>query len=99
MLLLYVGYSVFIYLVDGALRFSNYCQDHTVLQRARMTPSSVNSLGQSICSVMLKHQVQVSEPLVNETLNDILFGDVWICSGQSDMAFSVQNMYNASAVC
>jgi hypothetical protein len=48
---------------------------------------------------MLKHQVQVSESLVNETLNDILFGDVWIYSGQSNMAFSVQNMYNASAVC
>jgi sialate O-acetylesterase len=29
-------------------------------------------------------------------LHDVLFGDVWICSGQSNMAFSVSGMYNAS---
>lgn len=29
------------------------------------------------------------------TLNDILIGDVWICSGQSNMAWSVKNSKNA----
>ncbi len=29
-------------------------------------------------------------------LGDVLFGDVWICSGQSNMQFSVQFMFNAS---
>jgi sialate O-acetylesterase len=29
-------------------------------------------------------------------LNDILFGDVWICSGQSNMEMSVQRIFNSS---
>jgi sialate O-acetylesterase len=29
-------------------------------------------------------------------LNDVLFGDVWICSGQSNMGFTVNRMFNAS---
>ena len=28
-------------------------------------------------------------------LNDIMIGDVWICSGQSNMEFQVKNVYNA----
>lgn len=31
-------------------------------------------------------------------LKDVLFGDVWICSGQSNMAFNVPNAFNASEV-
>jgi sialate O-acetylesterase len=46
-------------------------------------------------------QVNVSRPLANGTLetitlNDVLFGDVWVCSGQSNMGFSLRNMFNAS---
>jgi sialate O-acetylesterase len=46
-------------------------------------------------------QVIVTQPLPNGTLetitlNDVLFGDVWICSGQSNMEFSVNRMFNAS---
>lgn len=46
-------------------------------------------------------QVQVSHPGANGTketivLNDVLFGDVWVCSGQSNMQFSVSGMFNAS---
>jgi len=46
-------------------------------------------------------QVKVTQPLANGTLdtitlNDVLFGDVWICSGQSNMHFSVSKMFNAS---
>jgi sialate O-acetylesterase len=46
-------------------------------------------------------QVIVTQPLANGTLdtltlNDVLFGDVWICSGQSNMHFSVSKMFNAS---
>ena len=70
--------------------------------------SSRNSLGESIWSVTLDaqteegpFQIQVTQPLangtmVNITLNDVLFGDVWICSGQSNMQFSVGEMLNAS---
>ena len=47
------------------------------------------------------YQVKVTKPLANGTLetitlNDVLFGDVWLCSGQSNMGFSVNRMFNAS---
>ncbi|CAF0729161.1 unnamed protein product [Adineta steineri] len=43
----------------------------------------------------------VTEPLANGTLetitlNDVLFGDVWVCSGQPNMDFPIENMFNAS---
>jgi sialate O-acetylesterase len=46
-------------------------------------------------------QVKVTQPLPNGTLetitlDDILFGDIWICSGQSNMHFPVYEMFNAS---
>ena len=45
--------------------------------------------------------VKVTQSLPNGTLitivlHDVLFGDVWICSGQSNMQFSVNGMFNAS---
>jgi sialate O-acetylesterase len=70
--------------------------------------SSVDSVGASTWTVTLDaqtqegpFQVQVTQPLANGsletiTLNDVLFGDVWICSGQSNMQFSVSGMFNAS---
>jgi sialate O-acetylesterase len=71
------------------------------------TPSA-DSVGASIWSVTLDaqteegpFQVKVTQTLANGTLetitlNDVLFGDVWICSGQSNMQFSVSGMFNAS---
>lgn len=70
--------------------------------------SSHNSEDPSIWSVTLDpqpeegpFQVKVTRPLANGTLetiilNDVLFGDVWICSGQSNMQFTVSGMFNAS---
>jgi sialate O-acetylesterase len=70
--------------------------------------SSVDSGDTSIWSVTLDpqpeegpFQVKVTRPLANGTLetitlDDVLFGDVWICSGQSNMQFSVSGMFNAS---
>jgi sialate O-acetylesterase len=72
------------------------------------TKSSVDSGDASIWSVKLDaqseegpFQVKVTRPLANGTLetitlDDVLFGDVWICSGQSNMQFSVNGMFNAS---
>jgi sialate O-acetylesterase len=70
--------------------------------------SSIDSVDASIWSVTLDaqaeegpFQVNVTQPLANGsletiTLNDVLFGDVWICSGQSNMQFSVSGMFNGS---
>ncbi len=70
--------------------------------------SSVASGDASIWAVTLDpqpeegpYQVKVTQPLANGTLEtitleDVLFGDVWICSGQSNMGFSVRGMFNAS---
>lgn len=70
--------------------------------------SSSDSGDASIWSVSLDpqpeegpFQVNVTRPLANGTLetitlNDVLFGDVWICSGQSNMQFTVSGMFNAS---
>jgi sialate O-acetylesterase len=56
-----------------------------------------NLLDESMWSVTLDpqpeegpFQVKVTHPLANGTLatiqlNDVLFGDVWVCSGQSNM--------------
>ena len=70
--------------------------------------SSRNVVGTTLWSVTLDaqieegpFQVKVTQPLANGSLetiilNDVLFGDVWICSGQSNMEFSVNRMFNAS---
>jgi len=67
-----------------------------------------NEQNESIWSVTLDpvsdegpYDIQVSQPLPNGTLvtitlHDVLFGDVWICSGQSNMQFTVNMIFNAS---
>ena len=44
------------------------------------------------------HTLVLSENNTTTTLNDVLFGDVWVCSGQSNMAFLLQNAFNGSAL-
>ena len=67
-----------------------------------------NERGESIWSVTLDavseegpFDIAVSQPLangtrVNITMHDVLFGDVWLCSGQSNMVKTVSWIYNAS---
>ena len=67
-----------------------------------------NDLGESIWSITLEpvsdegpHDIQVSQPLANGTLvtitlHDVLFGDVWVCSGQSNMQMAVIDIFNAT---
>jgi sialate O-acetylesterase len=38
-----------------------------------------------------------AHPALTLTLNDVLFGDVYLCSGQSNMVMSVHSMLNGSA--
>ncbi len=67
-----------------------------------------NDLGESIWSVTLDpvsdegpFDIHVSQPLANGTLvtitiHDVLYGDVWVCSGQSNMQFTVSLMFNGT---
>jgi sialate O-acetylesterase len=76
--------------------------------RTRSSLSSADAANASIWSVTLDpqteegpFQVKVTHPIANGTLetiilNDVLFGDVWVCSGQSNMAFALMGMFNAS---
>jgi sialate O-acetylesterase len=69
---------------------------------------SANAQNESIWSVTLDpvsaegpFDIHVSQPLANGTLvtitlHDVLFGDVWICSGQSNMQLTVSLIRNAS---
>jgi sialate O-acetylesterase len=67
-----------------------------------------NELGEAIWSVTLDpvsdegpFDIHVSQPLANGTLvtitiHDVLFGDVWVCSGQSNMQMTVGLIFNGS---
>jgi len=67
-----------------------------------------NELGESIWSLTLDpiseegpFDINVVQPLANGTLaiitiHDVLFGDVWICSGQSNMQLTVSLIYNGT---
>ncbi len=69
---------------------------------------SANAQNESIWSMTLDpvsdegpFDIHVSQPLPNGTLititlHDVLFGDVWICSGQSNMQLTVNMIYNGS---
>ena len=41
--------------------------------------------------------IVVSAASGSVTLGNVLFGDVWLCAGQSNMEFSVNSAFNASA--
>lgn len=67
-----------------------------------------NVLGESIWSITLDPQyaegpfnITVDQKLSNGTIisimiSDVLFGDVWICSGQSNMEMAVRDIFNGS---
>ena len=69
------------------------------------SPSSTEN--QSIWSITLDAQTEEgpfqinvtqlsNETLTNITLEDVLFGDVWVCSGQSNMEMPVSKILNGS---
>jgi sialate O-acetylesterase len=84
------------------LRINN--QIYTTTSRAEFG----NDVGESIWSVTLDpvsdegpFDIHVSQPLSNGTLvtitlHDVLFGDVWICSGQSNMEMAVIDIFNGT---
>lgn len=78
------------------------------IYRTRSSLAAIESSNESIWSVTLDpearegpFQINVTQTFANGThqtisLSDVLFGDVWVCSGQSNMGFSLRNMFNAS---
>ena len=42
------------------------------------------------------HTVTVTDGTTTAKIEDVLFGDVWVCSGQSNMAFLLENAFNGS---
>ncbi|KAK3098754.1 hypothetical protein FSP39_022767 [Pinctada imbricata] len=42
------------------------------------------------------HVLTASSSLGNVTINDVLFGDVWMCSGQSNMEYMTLGLQNAT---
>ena len=78
------------------------------IYRTMSSSESANVQNESIWSVTLDpvseegpFDIHVSQPsangsLVTITLHDVLFGDVWICSGQSNMEMTVSMIFNAS---
>jgi sialate O-acetylesterase len=90
---------------------SNTLTTLTINEKVYTTISQVepnNAQNESIWSVTLDpvsdegpFDIHVSQPLANGTLvtitlHDILFGDVWVCSGQSNMQLTVSLIYNAT---
>jgi sialate O-acetylesterase len=79
-------------------------QIYTTMSQAEL----INGQNESIWSVTLDpvsdegpFDIHVSQPLANGTLvtitlHDVLFGDVWLCSGQSNMQLTVSLIYNAT---
>jgi len=77
---------------------------YTTMSRSEIT----NEQGESIWSITLDpvedegpFDIHVSQQLANGTLvtitiHDVLFGDVWICSGQSNMQMTVSLIFNAT---
>jgi sialate O-acetylesterase len=68
----------------------------------------INEYGESIWSVTLDaesdegpFEVLVTQPVANGSLvsiklKNVLYGDVWICSGQSNMEWAVRNVFNGT---
>ncbi len=92
----------------GDANQSTTLQMNNKIYRTISNAEPANELGESIWSITLDpvsdegpFDIHVSQPLANGTLvtitlHDVLFGDVWICSGQSNMQMSVIDIFNAT---
>jgi sialate O-acetylesterase len=92
----------------GDANQSTTLQMNNQIYRTISNAEPANELGESIWSITLDpvsdegpFDIHVSQPLANGTLvtitlHDVLFGDVWICSGQSNMQMSVIDIFNAT---
>ncbi|XP_018424106.1 PREDICTED: sialate O-acetylesterase [Nanorana parkeri] len=78
-------------------------ESETITKTAGIT---ISKCPQSVWKVLLPPMVyggpyhlvaeQVTEKVTSIQLEDVLFGDVWLCSGQSNMEMTVLQIFNAS---
>lgn len=92
----------------GDPRVSTVLTIKNQVYRTMSTLELANEQNESIWSVTLDavfeegpFDIHVSQPLTNGTLmnitlHDVLFGDVWLCSGQSNMEMTVGMIFNAT---
>ncbi|XP_052784074.1 sialate O-acetylesterase-like [Mya arenaria] len=62
-----------------------------------------DQLARNVWKVMLPpvtgpgpYQINITSSEGTLTMNDVMFGDVWLCSGQSNMQFTTSMVFNAS---
>ena len=77
-------------------------QSVTVKLDAQTTPARADASGRWMARVGPypaggPHTLNVQSGAESVTRRNILFGDVWLCSGQSNMEFGVGNLANAAA--
>ena len=92
----------------GDLNTLTILQMNDKIYKTISSSESANAQNESIWSVTLDSvsdegpfDIHVSQPLKNGTLvtitiYDVLFGDVWLCSGQSNMLLTVSLIYNGT---
>ena len=80
----------------------------TLVNRTYTTKVAIDDRGLNVWKVELEPMVasgpykirvasQVDNKLVEISLKDVYFGDIWVCGGQSNMAFSVSRTFRAKA--
>ncbi|ELU18602.1 hypothetical protein CAPTEDRAFT_144081, partial [Capitella teleta] len=86
--------------VDQAVKLTVQSDNSTVTSGC-----SSGGFGKGVWKVQLKQMPGSQTPHVitaslakhpSVKISDVLFGDVWICSGQSNMVFKVSQMYNST---
>jgi len=50
----------------------------------------------TLCDITIMEEVSIWQAREEVSLTGILFGDVWLCSGQSNMVFTMNGIFNAS---
>ncbi|XP_054853840.1 sialate O-acetylesterase [Eublepharis macularius] len=79
-----------------------YQGEHTVMKQT-VQADEVLRIWKAVLSPMAQggpYSIEVyqfyKEEVTNITLQDVYFGDVWLCSGQSNMEMTVSQIFNAS---
>ncbi|XP_042332968.1 sialate O-acetylesterase [Sceloporus undulatus] len=91
------------YGIPGANISVTVFQTHNVMIKEAAKVHAVTKVWKVLLSPMpqggpysLELRQSYKQEVSNVTLNDVYFGDVWLCSGQSNMEMTVSQIFNAS---